>query len=209
MTHATLKINLRICHKIVPFYISKIFFSRGSLNFRLCLSYRYTLYNRGSAMFRPLDRRSSIQVYQPIPYVRRAASGKTYRYIYASITFHLSRVQRGTCNVSRCSRHREYRCSASRTRAVYGHPSFCFCHTTTRNWTEDICIFVCISAPLVYVRTCLAATRTTLTHAKTKKTRMTGYSDRLQPLDLANLDQGINTTITEKLEHLCPISYKN
>lgn len=76
--------------------------------------------------FKSFGRWSSIQVYSPIPYVRRTASGRcTGR---TSIAFHLRRVQRATC-LSALDAVNIVVVHLGLGQYVYlGHSSFWFCH---------------------------------------------------------------------------------
>lgn len=82
--------------------------------------------NRTFLTFRSFGRWSSIQVYPPIPYVRRTASGRcTGR---TSIAFHLRRVQRATC-LSALDAVNIVVVHLGLGQYVYlGHSSFWFCH---------------------------------------------------------------------------------
>lgn len=76
--------------------------------------------------FKSFGRWSSIQVYSPIPYVRRTASGRcTGR---TSIAFHLRRVQHATC-LSALDAVNIVVVHLGLGQYVYlGHSSFWFCH---------------------------------------------------------------------------------
>lgn len=84
--------------------------------------------------FKSFGRWSSIQVYPPIPYVRRTASGRcTGR---TSIAFHLRRVQRATC-LSALDAVNIVVVHLGLGQYVYlGHSSFWFCHLRSPRQSE-------------------------------------------------------------------------